>query len=79
MEFLGKVINPMLESGVFAPGKNRYEIVFRRGVIWRRLAMRENRGPRDVCGVEDGLDIESDGVEIFIVQNGSNNFIGKFF
>ena len=41
--------------------------------------MRVYSGPRDMRGVEDRLDIDSDIVVIFIVQDRGNNFIGKFF
>ena len=41
--------------------------------------MRENCGPGDMCGVQDRFNINADGVEILIVYDGGNNFLGEFF
>ena len=41
--------------------------------------MRKNRGPRDMCGVEDGLNVDADRVEIFVVYDGTDDFFCEFF
>ena len=40
--------------------------------------MWENCRPGDMRGVQDGFNINADGVQVLTIEDGGNDFIGKF-